>query len=507
MSSPELPRYIQRAIETLGDRLVVIGADLTILAVHPPSLLERRPDLVGRTCHGAFFERDSACPECGVLEVLASGRPAVREIPPFGPPWTEKTVRHMFPLYQADEKTIEAVAVMDLPANRFIGPDRGLSSANAFLKNLIMSSVDGIIASDMKGRILVFNEAAAELYGYTREEALGGLNIADVYPGDGARQVMAMLRSEKHGGPGKLKGQRVPARKKDGSIFPIDLSATIVYECGRETATVGFFYDLSEKLRLEKELQMAQVQLMQAEKMSSVGKLAAGVAHQLNNPLGSIILFGQLMLEDYDLEPAARQDLQRILGDAERCQNIVRELLDFSRQSNLEIKRNDLNRALDRTIFLLESQPLFRNIEIARNYDPDLPLVPSDLHQLGHVFMNIILNAADALGGRGRIEIKTRPSPGGRRVMVEISDNGPGIPAEVLPHVFDPFYTTKEPGQGTGLGLSVAHGVVENHGGRITARGAPGEGAAFVIELPLDRGPKGEDQDDFLAQDLACPDS
>ena len=366
MSSPQLLKYIEQAITSLCKRLVIIGPDLKILAAHPDRLLEEWPGLVGRTCHGAFFNREVPCSECGVLEVLTSGRPAVREIPPFGLPRTEMIVRHMFPIFNDQQTSVEAVAVMDLPADRFSGPDRDLSSANAFLKNLIMSSVDGIIASDMNGRILIFNEAASELYGYSQEEAHGGLDIRNLYPGDGAKQVMEMLRSDKYGGRGKIKSQRVLARKKNGTTFPMDLSATIVYECGQETATVGFFYDLSEKLRMERDLQLAQVQLLQAEKMSSVGKLAAGVAHQLNNPLGSIILFGQLMLEDYDLEPAAKRDLQRILGDAERCQRIVRELLDFSRQSTLEIKKINLNRALERTIFLLESQPLFRNIEMGQ---------------------------------------------------------------------------------------------------------------------------------------------
>lgn len=146
---------------------------------------------------------------------------------------------------------------------------------------------------------------------------------------------------------------------------------------------------------------------------------------------------------------------------------------------------NDLNHAISRTLFLLENQALFHNIEIIKSLDPDLPKVPSDVQQLNHVFMNIILNAAEAMEGTGQLRVETLPSDNGCGILIRISDTGPGIPEDALPHVFEPFFTTKEQGKGTGLGLSLAYGIIENHGGRIWAESKIGEGTTFTIELPM----------------------
>lgn len=484
--------YILKALGAFARRLVVISRDYRVRAAVGPSLRLAPEEMIGKLCHEVLRGLDSPCEDCALGQVFSTGRPAVPQMDMGGPYNRGAVLRHLFPIYDGED--ITAVAVLDLDSRHFGGPDTELTSANSFLNNLIMSSVDGIIASDMTGKILIFNEAASEITGYDHQEALGELDIRDIYPGDGAREVMRLLRSDEYGGKGKLKSYRVDLLRKDGTTVPINLSVAVVYDCGREEATVGFFYDLREKMRMESELQQAQVQLVQAEKMSSLGKLAAGVAHQLNNPLGGVLLYSRIILEEYDLEADAKTDMMRIVENTERCQNIVRELLDFARQSSLEIRPNDLNLAISRTVLLLENQPLFKDIEIIKELDPALPLVPTDIQQLNHVFMNLILNAADAMEGVGRLWIKTRLGSGGGRVCIEISDSGPGIPNEILPHIFDPFFTTKEEGRGTGLGLSVTYGVIENHKGRITVCSAPGEGATFVLELPLERDETGESE-------------
>lgn len=367
-----------------------------------------------------------------------------------------------------------------------------LRRSNAFLKNLLHSSVDGVIAADKTGKILLFNDAASEISGYTEEEALTSLNIRDVYPDDGAFQIMAKLRSEQHGGPGKLKSYQIDVLHKDGTLIPISLNAAIIYEDGKETATMGFFHDLRESQRIKKELEQTQIQLLQSEKMASLGKLAAGVAHQLNNPLGGITLFARLMLEEYELEDGARKDLNRILKDAERCRDTVKELLEFARQTRHEMRPLDINRAITRTLFLLENQTLFQNITVIRNLAKDIPNVRGDTQQVNHLFMNIILNAAQAMQGQGTLTVETRLAEDGNRVVIEIADTGPGIPEDILPHIFEPFFTTKEEGEGTGIGLSLVYGIVESHEGKIRALNNTPGGTRFIIELPLSTSDNGE---------------
>jgi signal transduction histidine kinase len=226
--------------------------------------------------------------------------------------------------------------------------------------------------------------------------------------------------------------------------------------------------------------------------MASLGKLAAGVAHQLNNPLGGITLFTKLVLEEYELEDGAREDLKRILRDAERCRDTVKELLEFTRQTKHFMRPHDINKALERTLFLLENQTLFQNITIEKKLADGLPMLVGDIQQLNHIFMNIILNAAQAMEGSGKLTLKTCQAADGDKIAIKISDTGPGISEEDLPHIFDPFFTTKEEGKGTGLGLSLVYNIVENHGGSITTRSRLGEGTTFIIELPVSGPPEKE---------------
>jgi len=188
-----------------------------------------------------------------------------------------------------------------------------------------------------------------------------------------------------------------------------------------------------------------------------------------------------------------KEDLHRILKDAERCRDTVKELLEFSRQTRHFVQPHDINKAVLRTLFLLENQTLFHNIEIKKDLSPSIPLVPVDIQQLNHIFMNIILNAAQAMAGKGKLTIKSYRLPDKDWIGIKISDTGPGIPEHILRQIFDPFFTTKGEGEGTGLGLSLVYSIVENHGGRIYAKNNPDKGAVFIIELPLRGKDKGED--------------
>jgi PAS domain S-box-containing protein len=358
--------------------------------------------------------------------------------------------------------------------------------SNEFLTKLIASSGDGIIAADMKGDIIIFNKAAEELLGYGAKEVMGKVNIVDFYPPGGAKEIMRKLRSEEYGGMGRLTPQQVTLVNKSGEHIPIQLSASVVYdEQGKELASVGFFTDLRPRIRMEKELEETHLQLVNSEKMASLGKLAAGIAHEINNPLGGILIYSSLMMEELRGADSTKQDLEKIVQEATRCKDIVKSLLEFSRQTEPKMEPIDINKAITDGLFFLEHQALFLNIDIAKNLAPVLPGVRGNAGQLKQVFMNIIVNAAEAMHGSGTLTITTTLSQDQKAVWVDFVDTGEGIPRENLSRIFDPFFTTKELGKGTGLGLSTSYGIIDAHGGRIDVKSQVGKGTTFRIELPV----------------------
>lgn len=472
-----------KALDTFNRKIVVISKDFRILVSAGVDSLVDGETLSGQCCYQVFYQRPEPCDNCPARKVLDSGKPALRDLSSSKLHKQKRSCLYAYPIKDDDDQEAMTIFNFELPALE--GLEEELRQANRFLYNLIQSACDGVIAADMTGKIIIFNDAAAEVTGHSVEAALDHLNIRAIYEGGGAREVMRHLRSDDYGGKGKLKKYRIIAIGKDGEKIPISLYASIIYdETGHEAGSIGFFHDLRERIHIQQKLEKTQLQLIQSEKMASLGKLSAGVAHQLNNPLGGITLYTKLMLEDYDLEDNAREDLYRILKDAQRCRDTVKELLEFARQTRQFMKPLNINKAIDRTLFLIENQTLFHNVTVKKKMAPFLPLVMADAQQLGHVFMNIIINAAQAMNGQGVISIATRESATKNRVLVEIADTGPGMSAENLEHIFEPFFTTKEEGQGTGLGLSVVYGIVENHGGTISARSIPGRGSTFSVEFP-----------------------
>ncbi|RLA78585.1 MAG: PAS domain-containing sensor histidine kinase, partial [Deltaproteobacteria bacterium] len=328
------------------------------------------------------------------------------------------------------------------------------------------------------------NKGAEELLGYKAEEVIGKIHISELYPPGIAKEVMKKLRSPDYGGVGKFTGSEFRVVNRWGEEIPIHLSAAMVYRDGKEVATVGIFTDLRPKLAMERKLQETQMQLLQSEKLRSLGEMAAGVAHEINNPLGGILIYASLLMEDLPLDDPKRADLERIVQEATRCKEIVKSLLEFARQSSPEKEPTDVNRAITEGLLFLENQATFHNIEIIKELDPSLPPVIGNAGQLKQVFMNIMINAADAMNGCGTLTIRTRPSEDGDEVIIEFTDTGEGIPDDVLPRIFDPFFTTKEVGKGTGLGLSMSYGIVREHGGRIEVETEVGKGSTFRVILP-----------------------
>ncbi|UCC72566.1 MAG: cache domain-containing protein [Gemmatimonadota bacterium] len=240
---------------------------------------------------------------------------------------------------------------------------------------------------------------------------------------------------------------------------------------------------LEEKVRQRTdELVAMQARVAQSERLASVGMLAAGVAHEINNPLGGILALTALTLEDLPQDDPNRENLEEVVGQCERCREIVKGLLEFSRQSETGAERIAINETLEDTLSLIEKQSLFFNIRLLKHLDPELPAVTGDKSQLQQVFINIIMNAVQAMAERGTLTLVTRRAADGF-VEVVICDTGCGIAASEIDHIFDPFYSTKGGGEGTGLGLSIAYGIVAKHHGSIAVESEPGKGSTFTIRL------------------------
>jgi two-component system NtrC family sensor kinase len=242
---------------------------------------------------------------------------------------------------------------------------------------------------------------------------------------------------------------------------------------------------LEEKVKQRsEELGAMQARVAQSERLASLGMLSAGVAHEINNPLGAILALTALTLEDVKEDDPNRENLQEVVKQTQRCRDIVKGLLEFSRHSKVNTELADLNEILQDTLSLVSKQAQFLNITVVTNYAPQLPPVMADKSELEQVVMNILINAVQAMQERGTITITTRHSTPDNSVEVLISDTGCGMPPDKIDQIFDPFFTTKESGQGTGLGLSIAYGIITSHRGTISVESEVGKGSTFKIRLP-----------------------
>jgi two-component system NtrC family sensor kinase len=238
-----------------------------------------------------------------------------------------------------------------------------------------------------------------------------------------------------------------------------------------------------DKARLIEEKQSQYDQLaMQTEKLSALGRMAAGIAHEINNPLAGILLFSSNTLKKAPEEGPIRQALEVIIREAQRCKNIIQDLLEFSRDRQPEKVMAGVNTAIEKVLSILENEIRLRHISVEKNLAPGLPEIPLDLNLMQQVFVNLFMNAIEAIGQDGVLTIQSRTSPDGRKQRIEVSDTGCGIPEENLAHIFEPFFSTKS--NGTGLGLAVTYGIIQKHDGNIQVFSKVGQGTRFLIEIP-----------------------
>jgi two-component system NtrC family sensor kinase len=241
------------------------------------------------------------------------------------------------------------------------------------------------------------------------------------------------------------------------------------------------------KERDEQLKEFTRKKFMESERLALIGQLAANVAHELNNPLQGIVTYSHLLLERNSIDDPTKQTLQKIVVQANRSRDIIRGLLDFSRQRKPDKTLCDINNLLNESLSFLENQALMQNVEVITRLENNLPSIVIDPSQVQRVIINIIVNAAEAMNGNGQLTMTTRHNQAKGFIEVEISDTGSGITAENLDKIFDPFFTTKETGHGVGLGLAISYGIIKEHGGSIAVESEVGKGTTFTIRLPITR--------------------
>jgi signal transduction histidine kinase len=316
-----------------------------------------------------------------------------------------------------------------------------------------------------------------------------GTPEADVRPFDGERFTDLRARGlflERLEGDGSVTDYLLRLRRLDGTPLWVEVTARAQSEGAAGLRIEALVRDVSERKRLEAQKRDLYHQLLQAEKLAALGQTISGVAHELNNPLATILTWAERLAQRPSAE-SVRRGIETILAESERAARIVRNLLTFARKRQTTRALVDLNQVVRETMSLRAYEQRVSNIAVSDALTSGLPQIFADPHQIQQVLLNLIINAEQAMltaNGRGTLGLRSWYDGEHDLVVLEITDDGPGVPEDLQPKIFDPFFTTKEIGKGTGLGLTVAYAIVEEHGGRLRMESRPNGGAAFYVELP-----------------------
>jgi two-component system NtrC family sensor kinase len=345
---------------------------------------------------------------------------------------------------------------------------------------VVQMASDAIVITDTARQIAFANPAASALFGYSEAELLG-MPVERLSPVE-VREAVA--RRETAALAGEPQRYETFVLRAGGERRTVSVSSAPLRERDKITGVITSLRDVTEERRLAE-------QLLQREKLAAIGQLVSGVAHELNNPLTGIIAFTQLLQSSSDATAEQLDSIATICREAKRAAKIVSNLLLFARQRHPERAATDLNTVVLDTLELRRYVLRTQQVEVITDLDEALPETWADPFQLQQVMLNLITNAEQALRGHEgvkRITLRTRRQRS--KLVVSVSDTGPGILPDQIDQVFNPFFTTKQVGEGTGLGLSISDGIVRQHGGQISVRSSPGQGTTFSIELPLTRAPK-----------------
>lgn len=355
--------------------------------------------------------------------------------------------------------------------------NRDLTEQRERIKEIVETMQDGVIVLDREGKVTHWNRALEERYGVKREEVLGR-DLLNAFPALREEGFPAFLEQVYAGEAGAVTLERFAHRTLRRGDVILNLKGAAMRDLqGEVQGALITVEDVTQRMGLEKAVQ-------QAEKMAAIGTLSAGLAHEINNPIGVIASRVECMLWEADeqgLSEMVRGDLQVIGKHADRVARITQGLLSFSRQQAWRLSPVDLNTVVEEALVLVEKQLAREQVTLEQDLTPGLPAVLGSANHLEQVVLNLLTNAREAMLEGGRLRVATRRQ--GRLVEVEVTDTGKGIPAEHLSKVFDPFFTTKE--KGTGLGLAISYGIVRDHGGTLTVRSREGAGTTFLVTVPV----------------------
>ena len=397
--------------------------------------------------------------------------------------------------------------------------EQEIKETRDYLESIFEASVDGIIVTDYKGVITRVNSAALRMLGYSKEELIGihSMELSTRIPEHIAAQkeMLALLREK-----GKASPAEIVYKNKDGSPLLVEQTAAFLKDKkGNLSGAVAIIRDITEKKKAEEMQKQLQHQLIQAEKMASIGRLAGGLAHEINNPLSGVVTNLELVkgLELMDMkkiidecsmanpyaectrkmnefhnnflkiEEKRKRWLETAYKGGVRCKKIIKELLVFSRPSApKEEAEVDLNECIADSIDIIGHQLEIKNIKVERNIKNDIPKIWGNKREIEQIFLNLFINASHAIGENGGI-IKVETLTENDSIVTKVKDTGCGIPEENIDRIFDPFFTTKEVGEGTGLGLAVIYEIVEKHGGKIEVKSKVGVGTEFILSFPVQK--------------------
>ncbi|HVN72329.1 MAG TPA: ATP-binding protein [Desulfomonilia bacterium] len=347
-----------------------------------------------------------------------------------------------------------------------------LRMSQRYLSQLLDASPNMVISVDGKRRVVSFNKTAERLLGFEASEVYNS-PVYRFFPKEELPKIDLAVSAQ------VLWYGTSHIYRSDMTTFPIELYSTKIKDdrTGKEVATLLLAVDLDERNRLRKNL-------IQSQKMNFLGELVSGLAHQLSNPLVGVVSFADILLHKIDKDDEKYRHVKMIKDAGESCKEVISHLLRFSRrqEGNIHISI-DIRKVLDTSIDLLSRHPKFKKVHVEKQYE-SVPLILGAPVLLEQAFINMLINSAQAMNGKGNIRVECITNMD-RQIMVSISDNGCGISEEDIPKVFDPFFSTKKGEDGTGIGLSLAYWILQDHGGRISVESTPGKGTTFTTFIPV----------------------